>query len=101
MINYPVSIVDNFFQDPNSIRQYALELDYRPESKDSDYPGLRSRRFDQINLDLFKRIGNKIVRLFYFTNSKAILWNWVAEAYFQQVRPGHGNLGWVHRDRDI
>ena len=101
MINYPVTIVDNFLDDPEALRKYALGLDYKPESKDSDYPGLRSDRLDLINLELFRKIGNKIVRLFYFTNNKAILWNWVADAYFQKVGLDNGNLGWVHRDRDI
>lgn len=101
MINYPVSIVDNFFEDPDSIRAYALGLEYHKEGPDSDYPGLRTGRLDLVNNDLFRRIGNKIARLFYFTNHKGIIWNWVAESYFQKVSLNNGNLGWVHRDRDV
>ena len=44
-----MSIVDNFFQDPDKVRDIALSVKYESTT---DYPCYRSRQIHEINKDL-------------------------------------------------
>jgi hypothetical protein len=58
-IPQPLKIVDNFFEVPMIWKNYALKQEY---SKDlSEYPGLRSKPLDEINLDIFHNLASKII----------------------------------------
>lgn len=43
---YPI-VVDNFFDDPDSIRNYALSLEYRPRNSDDGWLGYRCFTTDE------------------------------------------------------
>ena len=45
----PTSCVDDFYEDPDSIREYALSLDYKKEK--GNYPGVRTKDLSYINKD--------------------------------------------------
>jgi hypothetical protein len=89
----PVSIVDNFFDDPDAIRNYALSLEYRLGA--GYYPGLRSNLIDQLDISLEKYIGEKILSLFFDLDNHTVSWD--IEMSFQLISEKYEE-GWVHND---
>jgi hypothetical protein len=95
---WPTLCVDNFFNNPEEVKKYALSLEYSA-SDDGTWPGKRSKPLDKINFNFFKFVTTKIIRLLYPMNVEDL--GWKAYASFQKI---DGNLysepGWVHRDMD-
>ena len=55
-----MSIVDNFFQDPDKVRDIALSVKYESTT---DYPGYRSRQIHEINKDLWDYMSYRLMEL--------------------------------------
>ena len=97
MKSYPITIVDNFFEDPDAIRELGLLADY--SKKNERWPGRRSAVHD-INKRLFYYFGVKVFSLF---GEQPI--SWTMELDFQKINPfsedkwDKRNRGWVHADR--
>ena len=95
---YPNLIVDNFFEDPDSIVDLSTNIQYSP-SDDGRWPGLRSNYLHRIYPRLFDFITTKITHLFYDTCK-----SWTYEITFQKVNPfsenqyDKKNCGLVHSD---
>ena len=95
---YPNLIVDNFFDDPDSIVDLSTKLKYAP-SDDGTWPGLRSDNLHLIDWRLFDFICRKISHLFYSSNE-----SWTYQISFQKVNPfstnqyDKKNCGWIHKD---
>ena len=103
MKKFPVTIVDDFFETPEVIRQYALNQDYI-KADSGNWPGLRSDHIGNINPELFDVFCKKLLGLFFNFNNSTI--SWEIEATFQRV-PDYGKLkyenmsqGWIHPDDD-
>tara|TARA_E500000305_G_C3928412_1_gene191586 strand:- start:70 stop:720 length:651 start_codon:yes stop_codon:yes gene_type:complete len=98
MKSYPATIVDNFFDNPDEIRDLALSLNYPDHN--SRWPGRRSLRIENINRSLFHHIGNKIFSIF----GQELPETWDMCMQFQIVKPFSENKwdiknrGWVHND---
>jgi hypothetical protein len=92
----PTLVVDDFFEDPDYIRQFALSQEYNQISQ--AYPGKRTAPLYELDEDLFQSIINRFFGLFYETNSEDP-YQWNATAYFQQVEDKFVD-GWIHRDED-
>ena len=96
---YPNLIVDNFFEDPDSIVDLSTNIQYAP-SDDGRWPGLRSNYLHRIYPRFFDFITTKITHLFYDTCK-----SWTYEMTFQKVNPfsenqyDKKNCGWIHRDK--
>jgi len=93
---WPTICVDNFFDDPNKVKNYAKTLIYSkdPEGK---WPGERTDFMHSINNDLFLLTTKKIMALLYPMTWKTF--TWTCEQYFQKIPKGvYKNNGWVHRD---
>ena len=91
----PTSIIDNFFESPTLIRDYALSLEFK--KPDGNYPGLRTDYLSTINPKLFDYLNNRIMSIFYDFNT---LVEWQILMHFQLV-PGHFEMGWTHQDKDF
>ena len=95
---YPNLVIDNFFDDPDSIVNFSKKLNYLP-SDDGTWPGLRTENLHLINWRLFDSVCRKITHLFY-SNCES----WTYQLSFQKVMPfsenqyDKKNCGWVHRD---
>lgn len=87
----PVSVCDNFFDDPDSIVNYANSLTYTQTS--TIYPGVRSEDLHIINPDLYHEIANKFFKL--FVSDQGFGYNGVM--FFQKLDPGYKH-GVVHKD---
>ena len=62
-MNYPSLQVNNFFEKPNYIKEFAESLTY--EKPLGNYPGLRAEAKDAEGIDLIQKINYKILRLLY------------------------------------
>ena len=93
----PITCFDNFYEDPDAIREYALSLDY-PITTDN-FPGCRTRSLQHHNSDLFQTTMNKILSLFFDGE-----FSWHGTLQFQKIYPFHDdpnhtlNQGEIHLD---
>ena len=94
MTNFPLTVVDNFFDNPDKVVEYALSCQYE-KAKDGRWPGKRSEPLHTINPELFNVSGDKLISLFY----KGDLPFWNIAANFQIIDNKYTD-GWVHRDKD-
>tara|TARA_Y100000004_G_scaffold178717_1_gene221539 strand:+ start:327 stop:974 length:648 start_codon:yes stop_codon:yes gene_type:complete len=98
---YPTLIVDDFFENPDAIVDYANSLDYYPTT--GEYPGERSKCLSKLDGDLYQTICSDILDSFY-PNKKYMF---VCEIQFQRIKPFHEdkyhprNRGWIHRDSQV
>ena len=59
MKHFPLTVVDDFFKNPDYIREFALKQEYFP-SKGGRFPGERTRELRHIDEDLRQKITQKI-----------------------------------------
>lgn len=95
MNSFPTTVVDNFLNDPDKLREYALSLDYHPDPEGL-WPGLRSRPVEEINPELFHALCHKIFALFFDLDSKSDL-VWRVSMGFQKVSSDYV-ANFVHQD---
>lgn len=91
----PATILDNFLENPNKIKEWALSLDYSKLGENGRYPGRRTKLLENINPPFHQYITKKIISIFADSN------NVIGESSssFQLISNYEGN-GWVHQDTD-
>jgi hypothetical protein len=97
-MNFPCLILDDFYDDPDEIRKFALEQDYF-EADNGQYPGKRTKPLDIINPKLFNSFCSKFFSLYYDFKLQRV--NWSVDSYFQLIDPyaeDKLNQGWTHVD---
>lgn len=98
---YPVTILENFYEDPDAVRTFALSQKYqfRHEIKDAKYvfPGCRSKDLSTINKPLFEKVSKKIISLFH--NPENDFMGWTIATSFQCVSEEYGQ-GVIHTDHN-
>ena len=100
---FPVTCMDNFYQNPDEIREYALSLDYYRGNLDR-YPGVRSEPIHRLNPDLFDLSCKKLFSIFF--DLKVGNFDWQVVTNFQKIYPYECsdsnkkdiNSGWIHQD---
>jgi hypothetical protein len=90
---FPVTIVDNFFEDPDSIVKYAKSLEYQDNAW--YLPGVRTDALHKIDQELFNWITGKCLKLHYPQEEEL---SYEAEARFQKIPVNLKHDGWVHHD---
>tara|TARA_R110002110_G_scaffold415427_1_gene649751 strand:- start:60 stop:803 length:744 start_codon:yes stop_codon:yes gene_type:complete len=83
--HFPNQIVDNFFEDPKKIVEFAETLKYDPCSE-GKWPGVRSIGLHKINYPFFNSVLNKIFSMFYDYNIHKVNWK-DTQMYFQKTHP--------------
>jgi hypothetical protein len=96
-VHFPITVVDDFFEYPDEVREFALQQEYLPDPENK-WPGERSNFLHESNPVLFNSIVNKVFSLFYDLHKTEISWN--ASVCFQKV-DGKYQEGWVHADDNI
>ena len=98
--NFYPSCVDNFFDNPDLIREFALSLEMKP-SEDGSWPGLRSKSLHEIDNEFHVNIFLKILSVYYDLKYADISWE-TGKAFFQSIPKYKGsdsiNKGWIHMD---
>jgi hypothetical protein len=97
---FPALCVDNFYDNPDQVREFALSLEYKKQL--GNYPGLRTDPLYDIDYNFFNTSVSKIVSLFFNYNNENI--SWEVTTYFQKIYPFSEdknsllNSGWYHED---
>jgi hypothetical protein len=93
---YPITCVDNFFDNPNDIKNYAETLNYS-HCLEGNWPGERSNYLHEINPAFFNWCSEKILSI-YFPQIHEYL-EWSAKMQFQRINGSEYNHeGWIHKD---
>ena len=98
---YPVTIIENFYENPDAIRKFALAQKYtfchdRPNLK-YVYPGGRTKDLFDLDSTLHENISKKLVSIFH--NSEHDYMRWALSTNFQSVGAEY-NAGVIHTDHD-
>ena len=75
-------MVDNFFDDPDAVRKFALTLDYQPRQPHQFFEGIRSKPLHEINIDFYNEVCSKII-LEYYGHAN---YEYEGPIYFHQTR---------------
>jgi hypothetical protein len=95
MHTIPVTILDNFLDDPDKIREWALQQEYLPDEH-GNWPGLRSKSISELNTPFFHLICRKVLSQFYdVPNTEELSWEFNMKF---QIIPKEYDSGWVHSD---
>ena len=97
---FPNTCVDDFFEDPDYIRNTALDLEFS-KSPEGKYPGERTDYLHNCCPDIFESFCNNFFKCFYDLRDKRL--EWIVTAHFQKIVPFENeglNRGWVHLDNN-
>jgi hypothetical protein len=96
---FPTICVDNFYTNPNKIREFALSQEFSATTQ-IPWPGKRTRSLDMLDSFIFKNFCDKLFSLtFDFKKTNNLKYS--VETYFQIMEPAQYadiNEGWVHLD---
>ena len=101
MIHFPATCVDNFYSNPDKIREWALSLDYHPATN-GEWPGKRSDKLHRVDPVFFELFCKKLFSIYFDVERNDI--NWIVHSQFQLIEPfdqdynSIKNTGWVHYD---
>ena len=97
--------VDNFFKNPDFIRKWGLSLDFKPDVE-GRWPGERSQKIGDIDLDLNNSILSKIFSCHFNFKFEKMKWEHSSITFqkikkFSNVKDDIRNIGWIHKDNDF
>jgi hypothetical protein len=90
--------VDNFYDDPDAVRERALTQEFY-SAPNGEYPGKRTRPIDQIDRGLFDDFANRFFSIYYDFDHHRV--DWQIDTYFQLIdshKDQELNQGWIHVD---
>jgi hypothetical protein len=98
---YPITVVNDFYEDPDAIRQFALaqKYTYCHEINNISYvfPGSRTKDLFDLDPVLYERICKKLLSVFHIQEHD--LMRLVISTSFQIVGKEYG-LGLIHQDQN-
>jgi hypothetical protein len=100
MKKFPVTIVDNFYENPELVRDFALSQTFYPSN--GRYPGMRTDSIFDINQNFYQTFCEKLFGLFYDMSNTHV--SWKLETTFQKIsrmsenKKSKFNEGWIHHD---
>ena len=92
----PATIINDFFESPTLIRDYALSLEFK--NKGMRYPGYRTDQLYDINPRFYEHITSKIISVFFNLDKENLDWRF--DISFQ-LSPEKYKGGWAHTDGNI
>jgi hypothetical protein len=98
-IEYPTTIVDDFYINPDEVVKFAMSLEYFA-AENGEFPGKRSKPIYDIDPMFHQLVSNKFISLFYdFSLAPA---TWIVQTQFQIIYPYKDdiilNRAWIHKD---
>jgi len=98
---YPVTVVDNFYENPDEVRSFALAQEYKfcHEIKNINYtfPGSRTEDLSVIHPELMQKCCLKLTSLFHNFDHDAMRWQ--ITSCFQSVTKEY-ERGVIHHDNN-
>jgi hypothetical protein len=96
---YPVTIIENFYENPDAIRKFALAQEYKfcyeQTGLNYVYPGSRTKDLFALDKSLFEKVCKKLVSVFHNTEHDYMRWGITTS--FQSVTAEYGK-GVIHTD---
>jgi hypothetical protein len=96
---YPVTIVENFYENPNAIRKFALAQKYRFRHEEGDigyvYPGCRTKDLYELDKSLQEKVLKKFISVFHISEHDRM--QWAISSSFQIVSEQY-KKGVIHTD---
>jgi len=83
---YPTIIVEDFFKNPDLIFDFYKKVKFFKPKNNENWPGVRSKPFHKINMNLHKYIMNKIISVYYNYNIQQVFWE-NANIQFHRIKP--------------
>lgn len=99
---YPVTVISDFYDDPDAIRKYALQqkYTYRHQMKDDVgyvFPGGRTKELRELSQSLYEKICKKLISVFHIAEHDVMQWQ--IKTSFQIVGADYGS-GLIHQDQN-
>ena len=98
---YPVTIIESFYENPDSIREFALAQKYtfchEVDHIGYVYPGCRTKDLSNLDKALYDKICTKLVSVFH--NAENDHMRWLITTSFQSVSAEY-NQGVIHTDHN-
>ena len=98
---YPVAIIENFYENPDAIRKFALAQQYtfckQVPNIEYVYPGCRTKDLSYLDTLLFEKICKKLVTVFH--NAEHDQMRWLITTSFQSVS-AEFSQGVIHTDNN-
>ena len=101
---WPVTL-DNFFENPDEIRELGLRMIESDKTKDVDgqWPGYRSEELWKTDEGLTQRITEKILSCYFNLDFEQVFWNYCTMQFHlissvDKDKNNTKNKGWIHRD---
>jgi len=98
---YPVTVISDFYENPDEIRKYALaqKYTYCHEMKDIDYvfPGSRTKELRELSQSLYEKVCKKLISVFHLPEYDVMRWQ--INTSFQIVEAEYGH-GLIHQDQN-
>ena len=98
---YPVTIIENFYENPEAIRKFALAQEYTfchdRLNMEYVYPGSRTKDLFDLDSKLHEKICKKLVSVYH--NAEYDLMRWAISTSFQSVSAEYGQ-GVIHTDHN-
>lgn len=93
----PVTIVDNFFNDPYKIREFALLQEFERHDGAS-WPGLRTKMLLDLDSNMYNLFVDKLLSVFFNLPNDHIGCN--VDVFFQYTTATYEE-GWIHTDTGV
>jgi hypothetical protein len=98
---YPVTIIENFYENPDAVRQFALAQQYtfchEKLNLQYVYPGSRTKDLFDLDKQLHEKILKKLVSVFH--NAEYDTMRWAISTNFQSVTEEYKE-GVIHTDQN-
>lgn len=98
---YPVTVISDFYENPDEMRKYALaqKYTYCHEMKDQGYvfPGSRTKELRELSMSLYEKVCKKLISVFHIHEYD--LMQWQIKTSFQIVEAEYGH-GLIHQDQN-
>ena len=98
---YPVTIIENFYENPDAIRKFALAQEYtfchERTNLEYVYPGSRTKDLFDLDSNLHAEICKKLISVFH--NTEHDYMRWALSTNFQSVTEEYSQ-GVIHTDQN-
>jgi len=102
MKNFPLIIVDNFYNNPLNIKKIATNQIYS-ETKKGNYPGFRTKSINEFDISLFNYFCTKLFSIFYDFSLEEIKWkvNTCFDLIKKDSLAAMSTDGFIHTDSNM
>tara|TARA_B100000427_G_scaffold26981_1_gene20001 strand:- start:235 stop:960 length:726 start_codon:yes stop_codon:yes gene_type:complete len=104
-MRFPISCFDDFYTDPDRVREWALGLEYVKHK--GTYPGLRTQCLSTIDPNFYNISCRKFLSMFDDFDKPPEEIEYTIKTYFQKIwrfspdPDSIRNKGWIHRDTNV